>query len=139
MLGHDERVAVAGVESHGGVSGELEVLALVVADGDDVGVVQQDVGRLQRRVGEQCGRNEAARPVGLVLELRHAAQLAEGDRGLHQPAQLGVFGNLGLDEQRGDVGVDADGQEDLGDVEGARAGSRPAPSGRVSAWRSTMQ
>ena len=33
-LGHDERVAEAVVEADGDVAGELEVLALVVADRD---------------------------------------------------------------------------------------------------------
>ena len=76
VLGHDERVAVAAVEALGDVAGQLEVLALVVADRHLVGVVEEDVGGLERRVGEQPGRHELG-PVGLVLELRHAPQLAE--------------------------------------------------------------
>ena len=44
-LGHDEGLAVAAVEADGEVAGELEVLPLVVADGDLVGVVEEDVGR----------------------------------------------------------------------------------------------
>ena len=60
-LGHDERVAVAGVEPDGEVAGELDVLALVVAHGHPVGVVEEDVGRLQRRVGEQAGGDELRR------------------------------------------------------------------------------
>ena len=40
-LGHDERVAEAVVEPDGEVAGELEVLALVVADRHLVGVVQR--------------------------------------------------------------------------------------------------
>ena len=44
----------------GDVAGDLDVLALVVADGHLVGVVEQDVGGLQRRVGEQPGRDELA-------------------------------------------------------------------------------
>ena len=97
-LGHDEGVAVAAVEPLGDVAGELEVLALVVAHGHPVGVVEEDVGGHQRRVGEQPGRHELL-PVGLLLELRHAAQLAEAGRALHQPGQLGVLGDVALDEQ----------------------------------------
>ena len=41
-----EGVAVAGVESLGDVARELDVLALVVADRDDVGLVEQDVAGL---------------------------------------------------------------------------------------------
>ena len=47
--------AVAVVEAHGQVPGELEVLALVVADRHPLGVVEEDVGALQHRVGEQPG------------------------------------------------------------------------------------
>ena len=43
-LGHDERVAVAVVEPDREVAGQLDVLALVVAHRDLVGVVGEDVG-----------------------------------------------------------------------------------------------
>jgi hypothetical protein len=46
------------VEADRDVAGDLDVLALVVADRHLLGVVEQDVGRLQRRVGEQPGRDE---------------------------------------------------------------------------------
>ena len=39
--------------------GELEVLALVLADGDEVGVVEEDVGRLQDGVSVE---SDALRP-----------------------------------------------------------------------------
>jgi hypothetical protein len=42
----DERLAVAGVEPLRDVARELEMLALVVADRDDVGLVQQDVAAI---------------------------------------------------------------------------------------------
>ena len=80
-LGDDERLAEAVVEADGDVAGDLDVLALVVADGHLVGVVEQDVGGLQRRVGEQPGGDELALALGrLVLELGHPRQLAEADR-----------------------------------------------------------
>ena len=62
--GHDERLAEARVEPLGDVAGELEVLPLVVADRDDVGLVEQDVAGHQHRVGEEPGGDElaAARP-----------------------------------------------------------------------------
>ena len=52
-LGQPQRLAEAAVEALGDVAGELEVLALVVAHRNPVGVVEQDVGRLQHRVGEE--------------------------------------------------------------------------------------
>ena len=45
--------AEAVVEADRDVAGELEVLALVVADGDALGVVGEDVGRHEHRVVEQ--------------------------------------------------------------------------------------
>jgi hypothetical protein len=116
---HDERVAVAGVEPNGQVSGQLDVLPLIVADRHLLGVVQEDVGRLQRRVREQAGGDEVGL-IGLVLELRHAAQLAEAGRALHDPAQLGVLGHVALGEQRHDLGVEAGRDEDLRELEDLR-------------------
>ena len=72
-LGDHERLAEAMVEPLGDVAGDLDVLALVVADRHLVGVVEQDVGRLQGRVGEQAAGDELALALRrLVLELRHA-------------------------------------------------------------------
>ncbi len=120
--GKDERLAEAVVEPDGDVPGDLDVLALIVADGDLIGVVEEDVRRLQRRVGEQSGGDEVATPFGrLVLELRHPAQLAEADVALHQPRQLGVFGDVALHEHRGHVGIEADGEEDRGELDRALA------------------
>ena len=121
-LGDDERLAEAVVEADGDVAGDLDVLALVVADGHLVGVVQQDVRRLQRRVGEQPGGHELALPLGrLVLELRHPRQLAVADRALHHPRQLAVLGDVALHEHGGHVGVEADGEQHRGELDGALA------------------
>ena len=82
------------------------MLTLIVADGNEVGVVQQDVGSLKRRVGEQRARDELA-SVALVLELGHAAEFAETHGGFHQPAELGMLGYLALDEQDAALRVEA--------------------------------
>ena len=71
--GHDERLAEARVEALGDVARELEVLALVVADRDDVGLVEEDVARHQHRVREEAGGDELAL-LRLLLELRHPAR-----------------------------------------------------------------
>ena len=57
-LGHDERLAEALVEALGDVARELDVLALVVADRDEVGLVEQDVAGHQHGVGEEAGGDE---------------------------------------------------------------------------------
>ena len=71
-----EGLAVARVEAFRDVASQLHVLALVGPDRDDVGLIQEDVSRLQHRVGEEAGGHELLR-LRLLLELRHPAQLAE--------------------------------------------------------------
>ena len=139
-LGHDERLAVAAVEADGDVAGELDVLALVVAHRHLVGVVEEDVGRLQGRVGEQPGRDEARLLGRLVLELRHAAAARRcDDRALHDPAELGVLGHVALDEQRARRRGRArrPGASRPARASGAR--SSAGSWGTVRACRSTMQ
>ena len=111
-LREHERLAETTVEPDRDVTGDLDVLALVVADGHLVGVVQQDVGGLQCRVGEQPARDEPAGALGgLLLELDHPRQLADADVALHQPRQLRVLDDVALHEHRGHVGVEADAEE----------------------------
>ena len=75
-LGHHERVTEAAVEAAGEIASQLEMLALVLADGHLVRLVEQDVGGLQHRIGEQADRRTvAALPLRLVLELRHPSWL----------------------------------------------------------------
>jgi len=83
------------------VAGQFEVLALVLADRHEVRPVEQDVGGLEDRVGEQPdARGTLAALGGLVLELGHPACLAEAGQALQHPAELGVRGDLALDEDR---------------------------------------
>ena len=53
-----ERLAEPPVEALRDVAGQLEVLPLVVADRDDVGLVEQDVAGHQHGVVEEAGRDE---------------------------------------------------------------------------------
>ena len=133
-FGHDEGVAVAAVEADGEVAGELDVLALVVADRHLVGVVEEDVGGHERRVGEQAAGDEpAAALLGLrrlVLELGHAPQLADRRGALHQPGQLAVLVHVALDEHDRHGGIDADGQERRGQAERSRPAAAPGPGAR---------
>ena len=117
---HEDRLlggAVSVIEAFGGVAAQLDVLLLVGADGDLLGVVEEDVGRLQRRVGEQAGGHELVL-VALVLELGHAAELAEGHDALHDPGELRVFGHVGLDEEGAALGVEAARHEERAELAG---------------------
>ena len=103
-LRDDERVAEPAVEPDRDVARELDVLALVVADRDLGRVVQQDVGDHEHRVVEQpdAHRLDAGLALlgALVLELGHAAQLAEGGDAVEQPGELGVGADVALHEQQ---------------------------------------
>jgi segregation and condensation protein A len=106
-LGDDEQLAVAAVEALRELAGELEVLALVVAHGHPVRLVEKDVGSHEHWVGEEANPHRLL-AVPLGLELGHAAQLAHGRGALEQPGEARVLGDVALDEDRGDIGVQAD-------------------------------
>ncbi len=120
-----ERLAEALVEALGDVAGQLDVLALVVADRDDLGLVEEDVARHQHRVGEEAGRDEVL-ALRLLLELRHPPQLAEARHGAQQPGGLGVRGDVALREDGRAVGVEARGEEHRGALRGCTRADPPA-------------
>src|SRR5512133_1048879 len=96
------------------------MLALVVTDRDDVGLVEEDVARHQDGVGEERGGDEVL--LGrLLLELGHAAELAVARHGRQQPGRLGVRGYVALDEDGRALGVEAGREQHRGDVERALA------------------
>ena len=103
-LRDDEGVTEAAVETDRDVAGELDVLPLVVADGNLGRVVQQDVGDHQHRVVEEPDTDglDAAltRFRGLVLELGHPPQFTEGCHAVEEPGQLGVGPDVALNEQQ---------------------------------------
>ena len=101
-----ERLAVARVEALGDVARELDVLALVDPDRDDVGLVEEDVARLEHRVGEEAGRHEVLR-LRLLLELRHPTELAEARDRRQQPIGLRVRGDVALREDRRPLRIEA--------------------------------
>ena len=114
-LGHGEHRAVRVVEAHRQVARQLDVLALVVADGHARRPVEQDVGRHQGRVGVQ--RDPGRRLVlALLLVLDHPRQLTGVRRALEQVGQLAVGRHVGLPEQHRTSGVEADGEEQRGDL-----------------------
>ena len=81
------------------------MLPLVVADRDDVGLVEEDVAGHQHRVGKEAGGDEVL-ALRLLLELRHPPQLAEARHGTEQPGGLGVRDDVALREHGRPVGVE---------------------------------
>ena len=97
------------------------MLGLILPDRDEVGVVDQDVGCHQHRVGEQAAIDIVGVLGALVLELSHAGQLAKlGIAGQH-PGQLGVRGHMALHKKHMVFRVDAHGQQQGGQLAGAAA------------------
>ena len=84
------------------------MLHLIFADRHESSFVQQHVGCLQHRIGEQPG-GDAFLTLRFVLELRLALQLAERRDGREQPVQFGVLGDMGLDEDDALLGVQSNG------------------------------
>ena len=98
------------VEAAGQIAADLDVLHLVLADRHDVGVVGQNVGGHQHRIGEQPGVGR--QPLGLLLLVGVASfQQPQRRAGHQQPAQLGDLRHVRLHEQRGPLRVEAQGQQ----------------------------
>ena len=112
----------AAVEADRDVARELDVLALVLADRNLVGVVQEDVGGHEHRVVEEADRQRlltALAPFGgLVLELGHPPQLAHRRGAVEQPGELGVGPHVALDEEHAPLGIEAAGQEQRAELPG---------------------
>jgi hypothetical protein len=95
----DQRLAEAGVEALGDVARQLDVLALVLADGDLVRPVGEHVGGLQHGIEEQPGRHQVPLRAGLLFELGHPVQISERGHRREQPAELGVLVHIALAEE----------------------------------------
>ena len=72
------------------VAGQLDMLLLVVADRHVGRLVEQDVGGLQHRIGEQADARALAVLARLLLELGHAVEPAHARGAAEDPGQLGV-------------------------------------------------
>ena len=98
------------VEPQRDVPGQLHVLDLVLAHGDLVGVVEQDVGGHEHRVVEQPGADRLL-ALALLLELGHPPQLTHGGHAVEDPGQLGDDRHMALDEEDAALRVEPGGEE----------------------------
>ena len=76
-LWHFEHIAVNRVKALGDIAAQLQVLLLVFTHRHLISLIQQDIRRHQRRIGEETAVDVLAVLGGLVLKLRHARHLAE--------------------------------------------------------------
>ena len=102
------------------------MLLLVLAHGHKVRLIQQDIRRHQGRIGEEAPVDVVGVLGALVLELGHAAQLAEHGVAVENPAQLRVLVDMALDKQGVLLRVQA-----AGDVLGQLGHGAPAQLRRV--------
>ena len=73
------------VETVCNVAADLDVLALIHANRNKIGLVQQNVCRHQNRIGEQTDIDVVRMLGGFVLELGHAGSLAEHGEAVEHP------------------------------------------------------
>ena len=93
------KVSPKRVEALRDVAREIEVLTLVVADRNALGLVEEDVDGHQDGVREE-GHGDERLMLGLLFELRHPAKLTEARHRAQQPRGLGMRGYVALDEHR---------------------------------------
>ena len=74
------------------------MLPLILPYRHQVRLVEQNVRRHQHGVSKEAGSDVVCVLLGLLLELRHAAQLTELGIAAQNPAQLRVLGHMALDE-----------------------------------------
>jgi hypothetical protein len=134
VLGRNEGLAEACVEPLRDLSHQLDVLLLILTDGNLVGPVRKHVRGLQDRVEEEPRRDELLLLSRLLLELGHPSQLSVCRHARQQPAQLGVLMDVGLAEQDAAVGVEPGSEHDRGGVVHALA-----KLGRVVGHRDRVQ
>ena len=110
VAGIDEGLAIQRIEALGDVAGEFHMLRLILADGDDGGLVQQNVGGHQDGILKQSVADRFLRR-GLRLILRHALQPTYGRDARKQPGQFGVRRNGRLNYDARVLRIDADGEQ----------------------------
>ena len=98
-FGNLEHITVDTVEALSNVTGQLAVLLLVMAHGNQVRLVQQDICCHQSRIGKQAAVDILSMLAGFVLKLSHTGQFAKHGIAVQDPAQLCVLVDMRLDEQ----------------------------------------
>ena len=85
------------------------MLLLISTHRHQVRLIQQDIRRHQHRISKQARGDVVRVLLGLLLELGHAAQLAELRIAAQDPGQLRVLGHMALNEHDVLLGVQAAG------------------------------
>ena len=89
------------------VARELDMLLLVFADGDEVGVVDEDIRRHQHGIIKKAAVEGVFMLAGFILKLGHALEVAERAYAGEYPSQIGVAFYGALQKQIALFGVEA--------------------------------
>ena len=105
--------AVKSVEAAGDLAGELDVSDLILSNGNEVGLIEEDVGGLEERIAEEAVGVEVLLAELLLLVFVGGDALEPRQRREHaeEGVQLGVLRDVRLDEDGADLGVETGGEE----------------------------
>lgn len=87
------------------------MLFLILAHRHMRRLVEEDVGRLQNGIGIEPQGRALAVLAGLLLELGHAVEPAQGRNTVEHPGELGMAGNVALHEEDRALGIDPAGEQ----------------------------
>ena len=110
------------------------MLLLILADGDVVGLIQQNIRRHEGRIGEEAAVYIVGVLCAFVFELGHAAQLAEHGVAVEDPAQLRVLMHVALEEEHVLLRI-----KPAGDILRELGGGAAAQLGRILAHGERVQ
>ena len=106
----EQVLTVAGIKFRGDVAGHFQMLFLILADGHDVAVVDEDVGGHQHWVGEKTGAGDETAG-GFVFEGMSIFQHRDRSDAAEQPRQFGDFRNVALAKKGRSSRVQAAGEK----------------------------
>jgi hypothetical protein len=112
----DQDRSEALVEAARDLAHQLDVLALVLADRDLLGLVGEHVGSLEDRIEEEPCRDQLALARGFLLELGHPVEVAVRRERGEVPGELGVLAHVGLPEEDAALRIEPGRDQDGGRV-----------------------
>src|SRR6478672_8078643 len=92
------------------------MLFLIVTNWNEIRLVKQDVRCHQQWIFKKTNRDILPLLLSFVFVLCHPLELRHAGDAIEYPGELGVFVNVRLDEDSGDVRINADGQIDASKV-----------------------
>src|SRR5690606_9691108 len=99
------------------VTGQFQMLLLILANRNKIGLIEQDIRRHKNGISEKAHARALGVALALVLELGHSLKLAHARDARQHPGELGVLFYIRLNKDRGFGGIDPRGEIYSGEVE----------------------